>query len=83
MRYLFMCRSLTYAQRASKVLERSGITATVAKAPSGLGKSGCAYCVSVALNRGEKAADILRREGLLQGKIYEQQADNTYQEVML
>ena len=29
---LIMCRSLTYAQRSSQVLERAGITATVLKA---------------------------------------------------
>ena len=33
-RYLIMCRSLTYAQRASSALERAGITAVVARALS-------------------------------------------------
>ena len=31
--YLLMCRSLTYAQKSVKLLERSGITAAVVKAP--------------------------------------------------
>ena len=36
MRYLIMCRSLTYAQRAARVLERAGIGAGIIKAPAGL-----------------------------------------------
>ena len=38
--YLLMCRSLTYAQKSVKLLERSGITAAVVKAPQGLSSSG-------------------------------------------
>ncbi len=40
--YLLMCRSLTYAQKSVKLLERSGITAAVVKAPQGLSSSGAA-----------------------------------------
>lgn len=36
---LIMCRSLTYAQRSSQVLERAGITATVLKAPQSVSKT--------------------------------------------
>ena len=45
--YLLMCRSLTYAQKSVKLLERSGITAAVVKAPPGLSRSGCGYAVSL------------------------------------
>lgn len=83
MRYLIMCRSLTYAQRAAKVLERTGINAGVTKAPKLAAGNGCGYCVSVSYGRGILAADILRREGLLQGKIFEQSADGTLREVHL
>ena len=44
---LIMCRSLTYAQRSSQVLERAGITATVLKAPQSVSKTGCTYCVKL------------------------------------
>lgn len=83
MRYLIMCRSLTYAQRAAKVLERTGINAGVTKAPKLAAGNGCGYCVSVSYGRGILAADILRREGLLQGKIFEQSTDGTLREVHL
>lgn len=83
MRYLIMCRSLTYAQRAAKILERHVISAGVTRAPAGLSGNGCSYCVTVAYGRGIAAADILRREGLLQGKIYQQNTDGTVKEVFL
>lgn len=83
MRYLIMCRSLTYAQRGAKILERHAISAGVTRAPAGLSGNGCSYCVTVAYGRGIAAADILRREGLLQGKIYQQNTDGTVKEVFL
>ena len=36
MRYVFMCRSLTYAQSAARMLEKNAISASVKKAPTGL-----------------------------------------------
>lgn len=83
MRYLFMCRSLTYAQRAARSLERGGVNTGVVKAPQPLSGNGCGYCVSVSFKNGGKAAAILRGEGLLQGKIYEQQPDGSFREVLL
>lgn len=83
MRYLFMCRSLTYAQRAARSLERGGVNTGVVKAPQPLSGNGCGYCVSVSFKNGGKAAAILRSEGLLQGKIYEQQPDGSFREVLL
>lgn len=44
---LILCRSLTYAQRSSRVLERAGITAAVLKAPLSVSKTGCTYCVKL------------------------------------
>lgn len=83
MRYLIMCRSLTYAQRAARVLERAGIGAGIIKAPAGLTGNGCSYCVTVSIGKGQGAVNILRIENLLQGKVYLQNTDNTTEEVRL
>ena len=56
-----MCRSLTYAQSAARVLEKNAISAAVRKAPSGLSGSGCSYSVSVSYTKGAAAAGVLRR----------------------
>ena len=45
--YLLMCRSLTFAQRASRALERIGISAIITKAPKSATGQGCNYCVKV------------------------------------
>lgn len=81
MRYLIMCRSLTYAQRAARALERSGIATGVIKAPAGLTGNGCSYCVTVSATKGQRAVKILRSENLLQGKVYLQKADSSTEEV--
>ena len=58
--YLITCRSLTYAQRAARVLERMGITATIMRTPKGLSAEGCSYCVKVSERRGALALTILQ-----------------------
>lgn len=83
MRYVFMCRSLTYAQSAARVLEKNAISASVKKAPAGLSGSGCSYSVSVSYMKGTAAAGVLRREGLLQGKVFLRHDDGSYTEVVL
>ena len=83
MRYIFMCRSLTYAQSAARVLEKDAISAAVKKAPSGLSGSGCSYSVSISYAKGAAAAGVLRREGLLQGKVFLLRDDGSYTEVIL
>ena len=71
---LILCRSLTYAQRSSRALERAGITAVVRKAPLSVSKTGCTYCVKLKETQLERAA-------IQRGKIYRLLEDGTYQEV--
>lgn len=83
MRYVFMCRSLTYAQSEARMLEKNAISASVKKAPTGLSGSGCSYSVSVSYMKGTAAAGVLHREGLLQGKVFLQRDDGSHTEVIL
>ena len=80
MRYIIMCRSQTYAQRAARMLERSGITATISRAPQGLRGTGCAWCVKVAEQRFQQALGVLRRGGASFGKLFREDEDG-YTEV--
>ena len=80
MRYIIMCRSQTYAQRASRTLERAGITAHFSRAPQGLSKSGCAWCVRVADSRFRQALSVLQRAGVGHGKLFAEE-DGRYTEV--
>ncbi len=78
--YLIMCRSLTYAQRSARLLERSGITATVVKAPQGLSTSGCGYAVALR-KRFDEAVSLLKKNNLLDGRLFGRGEDGEYREV--
>ena len=80
MRYLILCRSLTYAQRAEALLERRGIDAPILKAPLRLRERGCGYALSVT-RRIREAAALLRENHLLTGRIYARLDDGEYREV--
>lgn len=80
-RYLIMCRSLTYAQRAAQTLERAGITATVTRAPQSLTVNGCGYCVQVSENRFHASTGVLSRANVPYGRLYKVEPDGRYVEV--
>lgn len=79
---LITFRSLTHAQRAARLLERSGFTAAVIKAPQGLSANGCAYAVTLRARVGE-ALTLLRASRLRLGKVFRREADGSYREVEL
>ncbi len=80
--YLIMCRSVTSAQRAARLLERSLIHAAAVKAPSHLTRSGCAYAVRLR-TKPEEAVKLLRRQEIAIGKIYATDDGTEYREVSL
>ena len=82
MRYFLTCKSLTYAQRSSRILERSGISNTIVKSPPVISDRGCGYSVSVNLKNGRRAAEILRSNNLF-GKMFLQTDENGFREEML
>ncbi|MBR1456039.1 MAG: DUF3343 domain-containing protein [Oscillospiraceae bacterium] len=67
--YLITCRSLTQAQRTARLLEKHGINAAVTKIPQELSQRGCTYAVSLR-RKFEEAVTILRKNDLLNGKLY-------------
>lgn len=67
--YIIMCRSLTYAQRASRALERAGIFAATAKAPQEVTKEGCNYGVKVRARDLDRALELIRNVGLPTGRL--------------
>jgi hypothetical protein len=79
--YLLMCRSLTYAQRASKLLERSGITAIITKIPQSVVGGGCQYCIKVNESRLTLALSLLNRNGFSPFRVFLQSQDGSVSEV--
>jgi hypothetical protein len=78
---LILCRSLTYAQRAAKTLERAGVTATVRKAPQGASDRGCTYAVKLRSASLDRALQLLKEAGVPYGKRFHIQPDGSLQEV--
>ena len=79
--YFIMCRSLTFAQRGARLLERAGIFASLMRAPQGLGAEGCAYCLKITERRVSEAVGIIRGAGLGPGRIYKSDGQEGYIEV--
>lgn len=78
--YIILARSVTYAQRMRKSLERSGIRCQIFRPPRDLTDLGCAYAVRIAVSDLPGALTALHRDGLnpVQIFIYQQ---GLYQEV--
>ena len=80
MRFLLTYRSLTYAQRAARLLERAGITGTVSRVPRSVGARGCAYGVLVSPRDRARAAKRLAEAKLGPERIFALEADGSVRE---
>ena len=78
--YIILARSVTYAQRMQRVLERAGVRCRIARAPRDLTELGCAYAVRIAVSNLPEALSALHKDRLdpVQIFIYQQ---GQYQEV--
>ncbi len=81
--YLIICRSLTYAQRTAKILEKSGITSYLIRTPKNLVKDGCGHAVKVAQKNLEPALRTLKSTDLYPKHLFITFGDNQYREVNL
>ena len=72
MHYILMCRSLTLAQRAARVLQRTGMFAAVTKAPQSANPGGCTYGVKIAQRNLTAAQAQLEQANIQVLKILEQ-----------
>jgi NADH/NAD ratio-sensing transcriptional regulator Rex len=81
--YLLICRSLTYAQRTARALEKAGIAAMVVRTPGNIHTQGCGYCVKIPEKRLSEALVTLKRHELSPSKIYMMYSDGRATEVPL
>ena len=72
MHYSLMCRSLTLAQRAARVLQRAGMFAAVTKAPQSANPGGCTYGVKIAQRNLAAAQAQLEHANIQVQKVLEQ-----------
>ncbi len=81
--YLLVCRSITYAQRAMKVIENAGVSAAVIRLPKNISIDGCGYCVRVPMRSIVTALSAVKQAGLPPVRIFMCNNDGTYKEVYL
>lgn len=79
--YFIICRSLTYAQRTARVLERAGISGHITRSPKSIAAEGCGYGVKISQRYLSDALQILRREGLGPKQVYLLDREGKYSEV--
>ncbi len=79
--YLILARSVTYAQRMHRQLERGGIRSQILRPPRDLTDLGCAYALRIAVKDLAGALTVLHRAdfGPVQVFLYQ---FGTYQEVV-
>lgn len=80
--YWISFRSLTHAQRASRVLERKSITAVISRLPQGVSPKGCGYALIVR-RRIHDAFHILSEAQIPSGMIFEKTERGEFREVKL
>ena len=81
--YLLLSRSITHAQRMSRVLERAGITARFFRPPLGLTDRGCSYAVRIGEGALSPALEHLRAEGLLPMRVFYAERDGAFSEISI
>ena len=60
---LIACRSVTYAQRAVRLLERAGLRASMRRLPADLPETGCGHAVRVPRERVAQAMQMMNEAG--------------------
>ena len=69
--YYFVFRSLTFAQKGSRALDKAGLSSSICRPPSELNSEGCAYSLKVNETKKTAALSALNRAGISVGKILE------------
>ena len=80
--YFILARSVTYAQRMQRALERAGVRCRISRAPRDMTDLGCAYTVRVAAPDLSRALLAIHRERLDPVQIFLYQ-NGLYREVGL
>ena len=84
MRFYFITfRSVTFAQRAEKLLHQQGIRASLMRTPRWMEEQGCGYALKLWTNNITPAVNLLRESSIQLRKAYVQQEDGTMEEVRI
>lgn len=84
MRYYYITfRSVTFAQRAEKLLNQRGIRVSILRTPRWMEEQGCGYALKVWTNHISSVVEALRESKIQMRKVYSQGEDTQMEEVKL
>lgn len=81
--YLIVCRSLTQAQQTRLSLNRAGIVVQLLRSPGTILRDGCSYCVKLSEKNLAEALKVLSQTNFSPRRIFLQEGNGSYQEVLL
>jgi hypothetical protein len=81
--YFVTFRSVTFAQRAEKLLNQSGYRPNLMRTPRWIEEQGCGYALKLWTNQINVAVNLLRENKIQLRKVYVQQEEGRMEEVKL
>ena len=81
--YFITFRSVTYAQRAERILKDSGIRCTLQRAPRAMEERGCGYCLRLQPQVAARAVQLLKAGGISFSKVLAFQDKDDVEELAL
>ena len=79
--YLITFRSVTYAQRGERVLNRAGERARVQRTPRWMEEQGCGYALKIRAAEIEPATALLAQRQIPIRRVYLQKQEGQFEEV--
>ena len=81
--YFITFRSVTFAQRAEKLLNQRGYRPNLMRTPRWMEEQGCGYALKLWTNQMDAAVNLLRENKIPLRKVYVHQEDGRMEEVKL
>ena len=81
--YFITFRSVTYAQRGDRLLNRAGFRCSIRRSQRWMAEKGCDYSLRLRTGNIQQAVALLRGEQLPMGKVYVQLAGGQLEELQL
>ena len=79
--YFITFRSVTYAQRGERLLNRRGEQCSLKRTPRWMEEQGCGYSLRLQTDNIERAVTLLRGEQLPMRKVYLRREDGSLEEI--
>lgn len=79
--YYITFRSVTFAQRGERLLNRNGIHCTLQRTPRWMEAQGCGYCLRLWTNEVKRALKLLEESAIPLRRVYFQRSDGLLEEI--